>query len=148
MKDLSQRLDEVDRKIIEVLQKDARIPFTEIGKELEVSDATVHFRVKKMLKAGIIKKYTIVVNESVYESRVSCYMLIKVKQGKIEEISRQLTGIERVNIVQEVHGSNDIFIKVGAMDLEGLRNAIIRIQENPKILTSEYLTILKTWKEQ
>jgi Lrp/AsnC family transcriptional regulator for asnA, asnC and gidA len=148
VKDLSQRLDEVDRKIIEVLQKDARIPFTEIGKELEVSDATVHFRVKKMLKAGIIKKYTIVVNESVYESRVSCYMLIKVKQGKIEEISRQLTGIERVNIVQEVHGSNDIFIKVGAMDLEGLRNAIIRIQENPKILTSEYLTILKTWKEQ
>ena len=148
MKDLSQRLDEVDRKIIEVLQKDARIPFTEIGKELEVSDATVHFRVKKMLKAGIIKKYTIVVNESVYDSRVSCYMLIKVKQGKIEEISRQLTGIERVNIVQEVHGSNDIFIKVGAMDLEGLRNAIIRIQENPKILTSEYLTILKTWKEQ
>jgi len=148
VKDLSQRLDEVDRKIIEVLQKDARIPFTEIGKELEVSDATVHFRVKKMLKAGIIKKYTIVVNESVYDSRVSCYMLIKVKQGKIEEISRQLTGIERVNIVQEVHGSNDIFIKVGAMDLEGLRNAIIRIQENPKILTSEYLTILKTWKEQ
>lgn len=111
MKDLSQRLDEVDRKIIEVLQKDARIPFTEIGKELEVSDATVHFRVKKMLKAGIIKKYTIVVNESVYESRVSCYMLIKVKQGKIEEISRQLTGIERVNIVQEVHRIKRYFHK-------------------------------------
>lgn len=144
---LSQKLDEIDRKIIEALREDARIPFTEIGKELRISDATVHFRVKKMLKAGIIRKYTVSVNESVYESRISCYMLIKVRHGKIDEISKQLVTIERVNAVQEVHGSNDIIIKIGAMDLEGLRNVITKIQENPNIVTSEYLTILKTWKE-
>jgi len=144
---LSQKLDEVDRKIIEVLRKDARTPFTEIGKKLGISDATVHFRIKKMRKAGIIRKYTVVVDENVYESRVSCYLLIKVKHGKVDEISKQLVKIERVSIVQEVHGSNDLIVKVGAMNLEGLRNIITKIQENPNIVTSEYLTILKTWKE-
>lgn len=140
-------MDEVDQKIIRVLRRDARTPFTTIGKELGISDATIHFRVKKMRKAGIIRKYTVVVNENVYESRVSCYMLIKAKHGKINDISRKLVGIERVNLVHEVHGSNDIVIKVGATDLEGLRNAVMKIQENPDIVTSEYLTILKTWKE-
>lgn len=74
-------------------------------------------------------------------------MLIKAKHGKIEEISKQLVAIERVNVVQEVHGSNDIVIKIGAMDLEKIRNTITKIQQNPDIVTSEYLTILKTWKE-
>jgi DNA-binding Lrp family transcriptional regulator len=144
---LSQTLDEVDQKIIEALRRDARIPFTEIGKELGISDATIHFRIKKMRKAGIIKKYTIVVNEKVYESRVSCYMLIKVKHGKIEELSKQLVEIEKISLVHETHGSNDIIVKVKAMDLEELRNIITEIQKNPNIITSEYLPILKTWKE-
>lgn len=144
---LSQKLDEVDRKIIEALRKNARIPFTEIGKELGISDATVHFRVKKLLKAGIIRKYTVVVDKSVHESRVSCYMLIKVKHGKINGVSKQLAVMERVNMVQEVHGENDIIIKIEAIDLEKLRNTVTKIQGNSDIAKSEYLTILKTWKE-
>ncbi|MGQ9460993.1 MAG: Lrp/AsnC family transcriptional regulator [Candidatus Bathyarchaeaceae archaeon] len=144
---MSQKLDEVDRKIIEALRKDARTPFTEISKNLGISDATVHFRVKKMLKTGIIKKYTIVADESVDESRISCYMLMKVKHGKIDETSKQLIAIERISIVQEVHGSNDIILRIGTNSLEGLRNIITKIQENPNVITSEYFTIIKTWKE-
>lgn len=144
---LSLRLDEVDKKIIEALRKDARTPFTEIGKELGISDATVHIRVKKMRKAGIIKKYTLVINESVYESRVVCYMLINAKHGKVEEVSKQIAAIGKVSMVQEVHGSSDIIVKIGAMDLEELRNVIVRIQEIPDVIASEYLTVFKTWKE-
>ncbi len=128
------------------MRKDARIPFTEIGKKLGMSDATVHFRVKKMFKAGVIRKYTIEADEGVYESQVSCYMLIKTKHGKAQEISKRLVAIERVNVVQEVHGSNDIIIKIEAANLEKLRNIVTKIQRNPNIVASEYLTVLKTWK--
>lgn len=146
-KALSLKLDELDRKIIEALQKDARTPFTEIGKELGISDATVHVRVKKMRKAGIIKKYTAVVNERVYESRVACYMLMSVKREKIEDVSKQLAEIERISVVQEVHGTNDMIVKIGAKDLEGLRDVILMVQKTPDVTASEYLTVLKTWKE-
>lgn len=147
VKNVSQKLDEVDRKIIKALQSDARTPFTEIGKELGISDATIHFRVRKMFRAGIIKKYTVVISKGVYGSPVSSYMLIKVKNGKIDEISKQLATIEKVKAVQEVHGSSNIIIKVGATNLKELMNTITKIQKNPDILASEYLTILKTWKE-
>jgi len=57
-------LDETDYKILEILRRDARTPFTDVGRDLGISDATVHVRVKKMIDEGIIKRYTIVVKAS------------------------------------------------------------------------------------
>lgn len=144
---LSRKLDRVDRRIIEALQNDARTPFTVIGRELGVSDATVHVRVKKLLKVGVIKKYTILVNESAFGRNVASYMLMDVKPGTMEEVSKRLVTIERVTVVQELQGPNDIIVKMGAVDLEGLRDVIMEVQAIPNVVASEYFTILKTWKE-
>ena len=57
------KLDEIDFKILEMLKRDARTPFTEVGRDLGISDATVHVRVNKMMDEGIIKRYTTVVDE-------------------------------------------------------------------------------------
>ncbi len=146
MKVSTKTIDEIDRKIIEALKRNARTPFTEIGKILGLSDSSIHFRVKKLRDAGIIKKYTIEVGEKFSENMVAGYMLLKVKKGKIEEVSRELASLENVSLVQEVHGSNDIIIKIEAMNLEKLRNIVMKIEENPSIIESGYLTILKTWK--
>ena len=146
MKVSTKTIDEIDRKIIEALKRNARTPFTEIGKILGLSDSSIHFRVKKLRDAGIIKKYTIEVGEKFSENMVAGYMLLKVKRGKIEEVSRKLASLENVSLVQEVHGSNDIIIKIEAMNLEKLRNIVMKIEKNPSIIESGYLTILKTWK--
>lgn len=143
---LSLKLDRVDRRIIKALQRDARTPFTEIGTELGVSDATVHVRVKKMLKADVIKKYAVVINESVFGRNVAGYMLMNVKQGAIEEVSKRMVKIENITVVQELQGPNDIIVKMGAMNLERLRDVIMEVQAIPNVVASEYYTILKTWK--
>ena len=146
MKVSTKTIDEIDRKIIEALKRNARTPFTEIGKILGLSDSSIHFRVKKLRDAGIIKKYTIEVGEKFSENIVAGYMLLKVKRGKVEEVSRELASLENVSLVQEVHGSNDIIIKIEAINLEKLRNIVMKIEKNPSIIESGYLTILKTWK--
>ncbi|MHA1431884.1 MAG: Lrp/AsnC family transcriptional regulator, partial [Candidatus Freyarchaeota archaeon] len=43
-------IDDLDRKILALLQENSRVPFTQIAKELDVPDTTVHFRVKKLLE--------------------------------------------------------------------------------------------------
>jgi len=144
---LSQKLDKVDREIIKALQKDARTPFTEIGKMLGISDATVHVRVKRMWRAGVIKKYTIVMSEEILGRGIASYVLMSVKQGKVEEVSKMLAKMETVTMVQEVHGSNDILVKIGTGDLESLRDVVKEIQEIPDVVASECLTVFKTWKE-
>ncbi len=54
----SDLLDEINLKIIDMLARDASRPFVEIARELEISDATVHLRVRRLVAAGIIKKFT------------------------------------------------------------------------------------------
>ena len=144
---MSQKLDKVDREIIKALQKDARTPFTEIGKKLGISDATVHVRVKRMWRAGVIKKYTIVMSEEILGRGIASYVLMSVKQGKVEEVSKMLAKMETVTMVQEVHGSNDILVKIGTGDLESLMDVVKEIQEIPDVVASECLTVFKTWKE-
>jgi len=99
---LSEKLDEIDRRILEILKRDARTPFTDIGRELAISDATVHVRVKRMMDEGIIKKYTVEVNEAAFGIRVSGFVLMNVKSGALEEVSKQLLENERISAVYEV----------------------------------------------
>lgn len=49
-------LDSTDKGIINILQQDAKIPYADIGKQLYVSAGTVHARIKKLERLGIIKK--------------------------------------------------------------------------------------------
>jgi Lrp/AsnC family transcriptional regulator for asnA, asnC and gidA len=140
-------LDYVDRKIIEALRKDARTPFTKIGKKLGISDATIHYRVKKMLRSGIIRNYTVIVSKETLGREVAGYVLISVKQGKIEEVSKMLMSMEAVIMVQEVHGTKNILVKIGTGNLENLRDVVKEIQENPHVVASECLMVFKTWKE-
>ncbi len=144
---MSYKLDEIDREIIRTLQKDARTPFTEIGRKLGISDATVHVRMKKMRKAGIIKKYTIMVDEEALGREVAGYVLMSVKHGKVEKVSKKLVKMKKVTLVQEVHGAGDILVKIEAGSLKELRDVVMEIQEDPDVTSSECLTIFKTWKE-
>ena len=145
---MSQRMDRVDKEILKFLQKDARTPFTEIGKRLGISDATVHVRVKKMWKAGIIKRYTVVVDEGVFGRGVTGYLLMSVENEKVEEVSKRLAKMEFITMVQEVHGTNNILIKIGTSNLEKLRDAVTMIRKIPGVAINDCLMVLKTWKEE
>jgi Lrp/AsnC family transcriptional regulator for asnA, asnC and gidA len=141
-------LDEIDYKILEILRRDARTPFTEVGRDLGISDATVHVRVNKMIDAGIIKRYTIVVDEEALGVKVHGFALINVNPGSLEEVANQLVENEGVSGVYEIHGPNDIIVKVEAGDLDKMRNLMLKVREIPNMATSELITVFKVWKER
>jgi len=139
-------LDEVDRGIIERLREDARMTFVDIGKALGVSDATVYNRVKRLLEVGVIKKFTIEVDETAVGKRVSGFIMVNVKPGAVKEVSKQLAEIERVSEVHEIHGSEDLIVKVRAKNLGRLRSVILRVRKIPDVVETELIPVFKTWK--
>jgi len=141
-------LDNIDHKILEILRRDARTPFTEVGRDLEISDATVHVRVNKMIDGGIIKKYTIVVDEEAIGRRVHGFALINVNPGSLESVANHLIENERVSAVYEIHGPNDLIMKVETSDLDEMRSLMLEVREIPNVATSELITIFKVWKEK
>lgn len=141
-------LDELDYKILEILREDARTPFTEIGRDLGVSDATVHVRVNKMMDEGVIKRYTVQVDEEVLGRKVSGFVLLNVKPGFLREVARELVKNERVSAVYETHGPNDLIVMVQASKLDELRDLMLEVREVPNVLSSELITVLKAWKKK
>jgi len=142
------KLDDIDHKILETLRADARTPFTEIGRVLGISDATVHVRVKKMIDEGIIKSYTVKVDEKMLGKNVHGFVLLNVKPGSLEEVAKRLVENEKVSAIYEIHGANDLIAKVGANDLNEMRDLMLRIRGIPNVTTSELITVFRVWKEE
>ncbi len=141
-------MDKIDREIIEILRGNSRTPFTNIGKDLGISDATVHVRVKRMLDEGIIKRYTIDVDEStVFGRRVSGILFMNVEPGTVNDVAKQVAENEEVCAVYETHGPNDLILKVEVNDLDGMRDLVLKIRGIPNVVASELTTVFKTWKE-
>ena len=143
---MSLKLDEVDWGIIERLREDARMTFVDIGKALDVSDATVYNRVKRLIEVGVIKKFTIEVDETAVGKRVSGFIMVNVKPGAVKEVSRQLCEIERASEVHEIHGSEDLIAKVKAKNLGRLRSVILKVRKIPGVAQTEFIPVFKTWK--
>ena len=144
---MSLKLDKVDQGIIEHLREDARMTFVDIGKALDVSDATVYNRVKRLNEAGVIKRFTIEIDEAAVGKKVSGFILLNVKPGAVREVSKQLCEVDKVDEVHEVHGSEDLIVKVRAKNLRRLRPVILKIREIPDVVQTEFIPVFKTWKD-
>ena len=146
MTSLSEKLDEIDREILERLRENARTTFVDIGKALGISDATVYNRVKRLTEMGVIKKFTIEIDEAAIGRGASGFILVSVKSATVKEVSKRLVEIDKVSEVHEVHGSEDLIVKVGAKNLRKLRFVILKIREIPDVVQTEFIPIFKTWK--
>ena len=53
------QIDEIDIKLIDSLGRDSSTTFVELARQIGISDATVHIRVRRLMSEGVIKKFTI-----------------------------------------------------------------------------------------
>ncbi len=110
------QLDEIDLKIIQKLQEDAKTPFTKIGKELSIPDTTVHFRVKKLLENEIIRKFTVLVNHeklgytvrALLRIEIEKYLLEMFTQAKVDEVVEELAKVRSSELIARCESKNEI----------------------------------------
>ncbi len=135
-------LDDMDKRIIEILVKDARTPYTNIAKELGISEATVRKRVSKLIKGGIIKRFTVEIGESGMEAIV----LIKVRSGyNIPEIAKAISEMDNVAKACEVTGEYDIVAEISSPDTSSLNNTIEGIRGMGGVSNTLSVIVLATW---
>ena len=93
----AQQLDHLDHTILNILLKDARTPYLEIARMCQVSGATVHLRIQKLEKLGIIEGSRLILNYKKLGFGVSAFLgLYLEKCGKFEEILEDLQSIPDV----------------------------------------------------
>ena len=146
---ISKQIDDTDLKIIDILNRDSSTPFVDVAKRICVSDATVHIRVRRMIAAGIINKFTISVDNDLLGYDHMAFMGINISPGSADQIISDILKIEEVLEIHELHGKFDLLLKICAKDLNQIREIVEnKICKIPHILESELMTVLKTRKEE
>ena len=145
-KETMSNLDDVDYQILKILKEDSRTPFTEIATTLGVSDSTIHVRLKKLRDEGVIRGYTVNLNEELMGKKVHGLAMINVALGHLEEVAVALKDLENVDTIYETHGVNDLIALIYAHDLEELREILMGIRKIEYISSTALTTILKIWK--
>ena len=107
------KLDNVDREILRHLLEDARKTYTDIAKELSVSPGTIHVRVKKLEKAGIIKGASLQVDyEQLGYGFIAFVGVYLSKTSATHEVIDALKAIPEVTVAHIATGRFGIFAKI------------------------------------
>jgi DNA-binding Lrp family transcriptional regulator len=142
-------LDDVNLRIIDILSKDSSTPFVEIAGQIGISDATVHLRVRRLIAAGIITKFTISVDNNLLGYDHLVFIRINLKPGFTDQVTEELSNIEEVLEIHEMHNAFDLFLKIRAKNLSDIRDIMEKkIRRLPNVLETQLMTVLKTSKEE
>jgi len=124
------------------------MPFVEVAKQIGISDATVHIRVRRLIADGLIKKFTISVDNNLLGYDHLAFMGINIEPGFGDEVTEGLLKIDEVLEIHEMHGRFDLILKIRAKDFDQMREIVVnKIRKLPRILETELMTVLKTRKE-
>ncbi len=118
-------LDPLDYKILEILVKDANLPYTEIGTRLDVSGGTVHVRMKKMESMGIVKGAQLLIDYSKIGWDITAFLGIYLDKSSLyEDVAKQLEQIPEVVNIHYTTGIYSIFAKIICRDTQHLREVL------------------------
>jgi Lrp/AsnC family transcriptional regulator for asnA, asnC and gidA len=119
------QLDELDKKILEMVVNDARIPFLEVARACNVSGAAIHQRVQKLTNLGIIKGSEFVLDHDKIGYETSAYIGLFLKDpSDFNDVVEKLRNIPEVVECHYTTGKYDLFIKVFARNNQHLLRVI------------------------
>lgn len=143
------KLDEIDIEILHILQQNSSKPFVDIADEIGVTDGTIHQRVKKLKKMEIIKKFTVKLDQEALGGSSIAFVLVTVTPGYIEPISKEISELQNVLEVYEVHARGELMIKIRALSQEEVRNIVVdEIRRMEGVSNTELIPVYKAWKEE
>lgn len=136
-------LDATDRAIVRELQRNARTPFSEIARRIDMSSATVHDRVKRMEEEGVIRGYHAEIEPSALGLEIEALVGLRIEQGKATDVLDRLEAVAAVQDVVLVTGEWDALMRLSAHSTQELRELMFdRIADIDGVDRSQTMVVL------
>ena len=120
-------LDSIDQKIIELLKKNSRASFVEIGKQIPLSASSVRERIQKLEDLEIIKAYSLKVDHAKMGFGLEVFIMIKLFSGKLKSFMGAIESFPEVKRASRITGSHNIHMKVVLKDQLHLQQFIDKL---------------------
>lgn len=119
------QFDDLDMNLLYELTLDSSVSVPILADNLDVSPSVLYSRIKRLIKKKVIKKYTIVIDDSLLGIGVRALVGVKRDPKLKESIHKNLMGTPEVTSISEVTGRFDIMVRLHAKDLEELHGVVI-----------------------
>jgi len=98
------KIDEIDRKILAILNQNARISFTDLAKEIGLSRVAVQSRINTLIEDGVIERFTAVINPEKIGIQVSAFFNVEVEPKYLHEVAEVLAADPYVTSLYHMTG--------------------------------------------
>lgn len=139
-------MDDIDLRIITLLQEDSRLSFNKIANKLGISVGTAYNRVKNLETSGVLKGYTIIVDSAKLGYGLTAIVLLQAEGGHLTEVEKEIARTGNVMAVYDITGDYDAAIVSKFRDRTGLNDFVKNLLGMPYVkrtVTNIALNIVK-----
>jgi len=140
-------VDDVDRKIMRLLQEDARKSFNKIADSLGIAVGTAYNRVKSLEDRGVLKGYTIMLDSAKLGYGLTALILIEAEGRYLPEVEKELAQLDEVICIYDITGDYDVAVVARFKDRSSLNNFIKSALKMPHVTRTVTNVVLNVVKE-
>ena len=119
-------LDERDRRILELVQRDAKLPQAEIARRVGLSTAAVNERLRKLEHAGVIRRWAAQVDPRALGAGITAYVEVFIEHPRFEPaFLERVLALDEVQECHHITGEFSLLLKLRVRDMEALQQLLI-----------------------
>ena len=141
-------LDELDRRILDLLTQNARYSYSELGERLGLSRVAIKNRMDALEQRGVIEGYTVIVNPQRTGSAISCYYEIEVRPDALADVIRMLDACPTITQIYRVTGECRLHVHAVAAEQDELERLMTQTLDRlPGVISLRTNVILTRIKD-
>lgn len=142
---LSRPLDPTDRKILALLQDNAKLTFAQIGTEVGLSSTAIKRRVDRLQRDGVIAGYGARIDPRALGEGIEALIEIYCSDRTAPaDVGRSLAGLDQIISAFTVSGEADAVVRVRVESIASLENFVERLRRDPNVVRTKTLIVLST----
>ncbi len=115
-------LDELDKKILDHLNKDSRVSYTSLAEKMDISDVAIKKRIDKLIEQGVIERFSISIDHKKIGQPLKAFILVKTIPSEAHQVNEELKKMRNVSRLFSTIGSYDTLIEITCKDIDELKS--------------------------
>lgn len=130
-------LDDLDKKLITILQDDARASASEISRRTGYNENTIRYRIERLKKSGVVKEFTALLNPRMIGLPVAAIMMITTEPNQLKDVFERLAKLEETKHILQATGKHDLIVVAHYPDMEAMNDASQKIKSMDGVKEAE-----------
>ena len=141
------KIDNINKQILYFLQKDARMTYKDIARELNRSETAIRDRIKALEQAGVIQGYTALIDKTALGLHCFAIILANAPSSNLDEVTEHIKNIKNVLRVYQISGEHRLAIFMVAPSFKELKESLKKYVGSLGLIDEEIIYVLDADRE-